>query len=384
MIEVLGTTLSTPPQLIQRFRTEHPDIDLRVRPPAVDYDDLTQRLLRDNIAGSLPDVIFQGYNRSALTAQRGLATPLEPLLNADKDWAKHSYQPASDALCRYGNRTYGLPNLVSVPIVYYNVDLVKQAGGDPNRLPQTWEQISNLAARITALDGKRVGGFFDYASPGNWTFMALVDSQGSRMMSPDDRKIAFDGPEGMRALNVLKMFGAAGQVDMSRDQAYQAFSTGGMGLIVTSSGFLKSLMKQAKFEVRTAPLPLASNGHLPAGGNCLMMLTKDTGKQQAAWTFMKFMAGSTAQKTMFESTGYVPGNRLTVAQLEQSTDAKDPRMTALLASSKSAGWYSFPGKNSLRITEAIALHLQEVVTLKRSPEEAMKLMVNDVQNLLAR
>ena len=32
--------------------------------------------------------------------------------------------------------------------MYYNVDLVKKAGGDPDKMPDNWEGIMALAAKI--------------------------------------------------------------------------------------------------------------------------------------------------------------------------------------------------------------------------------------------
>ncbi len=52
------------------------------------------------------------------------------------------------------------------------------------------------------------------------------------------------------------------------------------------------------------------------------------------------------------------------------------------ASAKAGEWYSFPGDNSLRITERIQGLLQEVVTLRRTPEQAMRQMTEIVQQLL--
>ncbi|MQX58190.1 ABC transporter substrate-binding protein [Sinorhizobium meliloti] len=383
-IDVFASRLSTPDQIINGFRREHPDVEVRVRPPVNGYDELTKRLLQNNLVGDLPDVIFQGYNRSRMTVQRRLPQPLESFVAQDEDWVRAHYHPISDALCRHDGKLYGLPYIVSVPVIYYNPALVKAVGGDPDHFPDTWEGITDLATKVTALGGNKIGGFFDYASAGNWTFMALVASQGGHMMSPDDRQIAFDGPEGKRALEVVQMFGQAGQIDMPRDQAYQAFSAGTMGLIVTSSGFLQKLLKQATFQVRTALLPASENGRFPAGGNCMMMLSKDPERQKAAWTFMKYMASPQVQEQMFDLTGYLPGNQLGIAQLEETAKSDDPRLVSVKASARAAEWYSFPGDNSLRITEVIESVLQDVVRLRMPPEEAMNRMKADVQKLLPR
>jgi multiple sugar transport system substrate-binding protein len=48
------------------------------------------------------------------------------------------------------------------------------------------------------------------------------------------------------------------------------------------------------------------------------------------------------------------------------------------------GWYSFPGPNSIKITEVIREHLRRVVTLQISPEEALALMQRDIEALLSK
>ena len=52
-----------------------------------------------------------------------------------------------------GGKQYGVGLAMSTPVIYYNADLVKRAGGDPDKFPTTWDGIIDLAKRIEALDG---------------------------------------------------------------------------------------------------------------------------------------------------------------------------------------------------------------------------------------
>ncbi|MDW9782437.1 extracellular solute-binding protein [Sinorhizobium meliloti] len=380
-IDVFAVRSFIQPHVVEEFEKEYPDIKVELRTPAADYDELTERLLRDSIAGTEPDVLFQGYNRFQLTVQRGLTAPLGNLLEQDNEWMRANYKPTVNTLCRTGDEIFGLPYSISVPVLFYNPNLVKMAGADPANFPNNWKDITFLARKITDLGGGRIGGFFDYASSGNWTFMGLVNSQGGSMMSADDKSIAFDGQEGIRALEVVEMFGKSGQVDMTREQAWQAFSAGKIGILVSASGFLKMLSEQAQFPVQVATFPMSRNGFLPAGGNCMMVLAEDAQKRADAWTFIKFMASPTIQKKGFEATGGTPGNLLGVADLTKNADPDDPRMVAIRASALAGEWYSFPGPKSLKITDTIKTFLRDVVTLKQSPADAMKGMVVAVQKL---
>ncbi|WP_164891956.1 extracellular solute-binding protein [Mesorhizobium sp. M5C.F.Ca.IN.020.32.2.1] len=381
-IEVLAVRTFVPDSALKSFEAAYPDIKVKKLPDAQDYDDLTERLLRNDVTGDLPDVIFQGYNRAKMTYSRGLVALLDPYLSGDAEWARESYVPTSDALCHFNDQSYGLPYVISVPVVYYNLDLMEEAGLDTEHLPTTWEGITGAAAMISARHGGAVGAIFDYLASGNWTYTALINSQGGRMLSDDDAKIAFNGAEGLRGLNVLKMFGEAGQIDMDRSQAFQAFSSGSVGLLVSSSGFLTNLTKQANFDFRVAPFPLEADGKLPAGGSCIMMTSKDPEKQKAAWTFMKFMSEVEMQRVMFDTTGYVPGNKIAVEKIVAETDPADNRLVAVEAARSAIDWFSFPGANSLRITDVIKAHLRDVITLKASPKDAMNRMSEEVQELL--
>ena len=56
---------------------------------------------------------------------------------------------------------------MSTPIIYYNLDLVTKAGGDPAALPATWYGIFQLARKVKALGGATQGfGWAELSEPG--------------------------------------------------------------------------------------------------------------------------------------------------------------------------------------------------------------------------
>ncbi|WEX07196.1 ABC transporter substrate-binding protein [Chelativorans sp. AA-79] len=370
----------------KEFMAANPDIAIEFRGVAENYEELVQANFREAITGDLPDVAFHGFNRVAFIVERGLAAPLEPFIAAEEDRNSLGYAPASLTLATVGEELYGLPFAISTPIVYYNAELVRRAGGDPEQFPKTWPEILDLAKRVEALDGNIMGAFFDWTSSANWEFIALVESQGGRMMK--DGKITFDGPEGMAALELLRSFGEAGQVDMSPDQAAQVFVAGQLGILITSSARTMRYTEQSAgtFTLRTAPFPLpSSEGRLPAGGNAGMILARDEARQRAAWKYLKFVTGPVGQTIMAQKTGYVPGNLRAINDPKLLADFYRERPN--LATSVGqlpviSGFFAFPGENSIKLSALLRDHLQSVVTMKRSPEEAMAAMVEDARTLL--
>lgn len=370
----------------RQFMAANPDIAIALRGAVENYEELVQANFREAITGDLPDVAFHGFNRVAFIVDRGLATPLQPFIDQEKDQASLGYAPASLTLATVADKLYGLPFAISTPIVYYNADLVRRAGGDADRFPKTWPEILDLSRKIDALDGEVMGGFLDWTSSANWEFIALVESQGGRMMR--DGEIAFDGSEGMAALGILRDFGRAGQISMSADQAAQLFVAGKLGFLITSSARTMRYTEQTAgtFALKTAPFPLPSaQGRLPAGGNAGMILARGEDRQKAAWKYLKFVTGPVGQSIMAQKTGYVPGNQLAIAGpngLGEFYRSRPNLLTSVGQLPVTGGFFAFPGENSIKLSAALRNHLETVVTLKRSPEEAMAAMVKDAEALL--
>jgi multiple sugar transport system substrate-binding protein len=217
---------------------------------------MTQLMLRSALTNSVPDVGFQGLNFVRLLADRGLAVPLDPFIAGETNWADNGLSESALEMAKLGDAAYGIPFEISVPTIYYNADLLRQAGGDPENFPTTWQEIAELGKKIKAQNG---GIYFDYLTTGNWSFIALVQSLGGSMMAPDDRTVMFNGIEGKEALSILHSIGNSGMQDMTRDQAKQAFVGGSLGILVTSSSDITLYTDQVagRFELKVAPFPVA-------------------------------------------------------------------------------------------------------------------------------
>lgn len=384
-----GFQRETHEEIARRFKAEHPDVTVRLRSVAESYEELLQSNLRDAVAGTVPDVAFHGFNRVSVLSERGLAVPLDDFVAAEPDWAALGYAPRALALAEVAGKPYGLPFAISTPIVFLNGDLVRRAGGDPAAPPGHWPGILQLVERIQGLGGGVAGGWLDWTSGSNWEFVALVESQGGRMMTAGEKAIAFDGHEGREALRILRRFGELGQVAMSADQAMQAFTAGKLGLYIGSSARTQRLTREiaGRFPLLTGSFPRTADGRLPAGGNAGLMLTKNPKEQRAAWAYLKFATGPVGQTIMVERTGYVPGN-ITVAEdpklLKPFYDANPNLMTSVRQLPVMSAFFAFPGENSIKLGALIRDHLGTVVNLQATPDAAMAAMVRDAGRLLPR
>lgn len=377
-------------EIAKQFMAANPTIKVKFLQPAQSYEDATQQILRNAVTGQLPDVTYQGLNRQRILADRNIAFALDDLIKAEKDWASKGYDGSLMTLGQVKGKQYGMGFSLSTPIIYFNADLVKKAGGDPDNFPKTWEGIFALAKKIDDPANKIYGFHFDWDITGNWMWQALVFSNGGTMLTPDEKKVAFDGPAGQKALAALASMVNAGTMrDVSQATALQDFVTGRLGIWAHSTSRLAGVTKQSQgvFTLRTASFPLGAGAEsrLPAGGNVAMITAKDPAKQKAAWEYIKFATGPVGATAMVKGTGYFPANALPAKDpnmLGAFYAANPNHMVAIRQLPSMTAWYAFPGENGLKITDVIKDRLQTVVNKTGKPDDVLKGMTSDTQALL--
>ncbi|MBP1299812.1 extracellular solute-binding protein [Bradyrhizobium elkanii] len=364
------------------------DVTLDFIPKGDNWDPLLQTTLRDGLINDLPDATWQLLTYAPLLARRGYAQPFDPIVGGSVAFTELGLSSAPIEAVSTAGSVYAIPFGTTIPVVYYNADLLKRVGYTSATAPTTWDEIIGLGVRIAALDRTISGGFFEYDASNAWMFQNLVATFGGRMMKPDLSDIAFDTSEGLRSLEVLWRFGATSTVNMTREQARQAFDGGACGILIRSASGITSVAHTAKgrFELKIGQLPLpAANGRLVGAGHGFMMFTKDRERQKALWTFSRFAASPEGQMILARRTGFMPVNILALrdaAFLKQYL-ALNPHHSAIVDQlANTTDLFSFPTNNAVRITDMMVEVMRQVVLHQAKPETALAIMVEQTRKLL--
>jgi len=378
-------------KISKKFMEENPDIKINFVSPSPMYEEGLQLILRQAGTAEMPDVTFVGLNRLRVVAEREISVDLKPFVAKDGKMAEQGFSDSILKLAQFGGQQAGLAFATSNPIMYYNANLFRRVGANPDVPPKTWDEVIEIASKIKDLgDGIQS---IDFRWQGDdWMFSALLFGAGGTMLTPDEKKVAFDGPEGLAAIRLLdRMVKEGGMPVLTKSNGEQAFAAGKVGFAFQTTGGLRNVINNVgeKFDLRTAPIPLLSpeTGRLPTGGNAAVMLTKDPTKQEAAWKFIKFAAGPYGASVVVPGTGYVPNNELAAKSSEYLGEfyQKNPLFKAGLEQMpKMVPWYAFPGSNGVKVTQTIVDNLSRVVEQKVAPDEALADTAREVQRLLPR
>lgn len=381
--------------IANEFMKKHPDIKIQFRAPSPSYDDGHQVILRSAMTRQLPDVFYSGFHllpeMVRTLEKRNQITPLDAMLAAEgAEFRKANYPEALMSLATFGGKTYGVAFNASNPIVYFNADLVKKAGGDPANFPKTFEGIIKLAAKINDPAAGINGMAYDvHGWPDSWLFEAAIGQAGGRLLTEDGQDIAFDGPAGLNALKTFRRFVTEGGMQMiDWEQSRQQFGAGKVGILFTTPAHLTQVtgLVGGKFDFRTTTFPMddTTKGYIPTGGNAVVMLTQDAAKQKAAWAFIKFVTGPEAQKTVVEMTGYLPTNkRASGPEFLGPFYEKNPNYrTPILQIDRAGPWGAYPGGNTVRIWRAQRDIIGQVMRAEKTPEQGLADIVKTTRDMM--
>jgi len=375
--------------IAKTFQAEHPSIKVTLRVPDVGYEEILQRNLRDAITNTLPDVAFHGLSRQRSLEERGIPVDLKPFMDADAETKTLGFSPTLLSMGQIGTKQVGIGFSISTPLLYYNPDLVKAAGGDPEKLPTSWDEVIKLAAAIHDPAKSTTGMFYDWTISGNWGWQALVRSFGGSILSEDETKVAFTDARGRDAMRTLQRMVVEGKMpDINLATSVQDMAAGRLGITMQSAALITMFTREIndRFKLVCGRYPMsAPNGRIPAGGNAAMMFTKNPAKQKAAWEFIKFATGPRGATMMVNATGYMPAT--TIPAEREDMLAKFYRehpnhMVSVGQQDVITGWYAFPGQNALRITDVIKDNLQTVVARRGDADPTNEAMGAAVQRLL--
>ena len=374
--------------ILPKFYEAHPNIEIKMRATYESYEDGTNTILREAVAGTLPDVTMQGLNRQAILVEKGIAKSLEPFIAAEADFAKDGYHKAMLDLGTFEGDVHGLPFSISLPVGYYNMEVMAKAGYDETNLPTTWEEVVQACVKLREA-GVDNPMFWGWNITGNWFLQALMWSQDKATVVDADFQI--DTDEGLTALTTMKdIFRGCEMQNLEWKAALASFSAGDIGMMYWSTSAVGAVERaMGDFTLVTNEFPgLSASGPmgLPAGGNSAMLVStsEDPAELEAAWAWLKFITSGEGAADVARTTGYMPPNQAANEIILADFYAENPaKATAVRQLPLLREWQAYPGDNGLAATQVIYDGLEGIVTGEFDDMAELQEELNEeVQDLL--
>lgn len=371
--------------MMPAFQKAHPNIEIKFRATYESYEDATNTILREAVSGDLPDVTMQGLNRQLALVEKGIAKSLEPFIAGEANFEKDGYHQAMLSLSKFDDEVYGLPFSISLPVGYYNMNILTEGGID--KMPTTWDEVIEACSTMKA-NGIENPIFWGWNITGNWFMQALLWSQDSAIVK--DGKVTMDSPEALVALEQMQeIFTKCEMQNLEWKAALASFSAGEIGMMFWSTSALGAVERsQGEFELKTGPFPGIGETPkgLPAGGNAAMLTSTsdDPAVQEAAWTWLKYITSGEGAAEVAKTTGYMPPNKAANEIILADFYEQNPnKQTAVDQLPLLRDWLAYPGDNGLAITQVIYDGIERIVTgdaidMKQLQEE----LVEEINDLL--
>jgi sn-glycerol 3-phosphate transport system substrate-binding protein len=307
----------------------------------------------------------------------------------DKAWLGGFYK-AFMLNSQTGGKTWGIPFQRSTIVQYYNKELFKAAGLDPNKPPTTWAEMADFAKKLTVKDASGKVTQYGVQIPSSgfpyWLFQALAIQNGVVMANDSGNAVKFDDPKVIEALQYW--------IDLTKQGVHppgivewgttpKDFFEKKVAMMWTTTGNLTNVRTNAKFDFGVAMLPAGQRKGSPTGGGNFYIFKKSTpAQQEAAFKFIKWMTQPERAARWSIATGYVA-----VSEAAYGTDAlrnygREFPPALVARDQLPFALAEFSTHDNQRVTKALNDGLQAALTGTKTAAQAMQDAQKEADRLL--
>jgi sn-glycerol 3-phosphate transport system substrate-binding protein len=312
--------------LIQRFNASQNEVVVNPVFQGSYNDSLNKFLASLGRASELPALVQIEDISTQLMIDSQEITPVQDFIDKE-DYDLSALEPRVLDYYRVGDSLYSMPFNVSNPVLYYNKTDFREVGLDPEKPPQTLEEVKAYSEKLLKKDSSgniTRSGISLEISP--WYFEQMLAKAGALYINNGNGREArateavFNGPEGKAIFEWwadMTESGLAFNVGRNPSGADHllAINSGRASMTVGSSAALRSVFDIIEaggaegIELGVAPMPgpQSEEGGIVVGGASLWIVkARPEAEQEAAWKFIKFLAEADQQAEWYAGSGYFP------------------------------------------------------------------------------
>jgi len=371
-IAVGGALTEVVDGIVADFEAANPDIKVNAIYSG-NYDDTRVRALSALASGEPAQLAVMFSIDAYDLIEQDFIVAFDDIEGVEQDWL-NSFYPALMANGNIEGKTWGIPFQRSTIVAYYNKDMFKAAGLDPEAPPTTWDEMISMGKALTK-DGS-YGLMIPSTGYPYWMFQALAIQNGKEVMSNDGLTTYFDDPAVVETLEFWKSLSQehgimpTGTVEWGTLR--QAFLEGQTAMMWHSTGNLTAVKNNATFDFGVAELPANVRKGSPTGGGNFYVFKDTTAEEKAAaLKLIEFMTSPEQAAAWSIGTGYMgvsPAAYETEA-LNAYTQEFPPALVARNQLENAVA--EFSTFETARVREGLNNAIQAALTDAKSPADAL-------------
>jgi multiple sugar transport system substrate-binding protein len=298
---------------IDQWNSENPDIQIETL--VVNNDKALPKLIVALQAGKAPDITYQfGSSLPEVATAPGLVDLTAWTQQPDVNW--EDFVPGAREAATFEGKVLGVPALVDNLAIVYNKTLFDEAGLEYPNDQWTWDDLRTAAKALTDPAKKQFGFSYpmDASEDSVWHYEPLLWQNGGSILNQDNTQAAFNSPEGIEALEVLRAMAVDDKsvfLDLQNSPYTGLFDSGKIGMLETGPWDLQSF---PDVDYGVEVLPGFNGDHQTiAGPDMWTVFDNGGGRAQAALEFLQWLTDPEQMKQEDLATGHLP-IRLSVAQ----------------------------------------------------------------------
>jgi sn-glycerol 3-phosphate transport system substrate-binding protein len=259
---------------------------------------------------------------ATMMAAKGAIYPVFELMRSESEaFSPAAYLPAvTGYYADVGGNMLSFPFNASTPILYYNKNLFRAAGLDPEIAPKTWPEVGAAAKKLRA-SGAVCGLTTSWPSWINVeNFSAFHNLPISTMANGFDglgAELDFNNPVIVRHIAQLAEWQTTKAFDYSgrAQSAEPRFQKGECGIFIGSSATRADIKANSKFEVGYGMLPYwpdvegAPQNTIIGGATLWVLRDRPRAEYKGVAKFFAFLSRPEVQAAWHQNTGYLPVTR---------------------------------------------------------------------------
>lgn len=308
----------------------------------------------------------------------------------DKEWLNGFYEGFM-MNSRDGETTYGIPWQRSTIVLYYNKEAFAAAGLDPETPPQTWEELTDYAKKLTVTENGQTTQYgIEIPSDGYayWMLQTFCNQQnGFNLMNDTGTETYYDDERTATGLKFWKSLAEDG----SMPEGIVAWSTtpsdfleGKTAMMYHTTGNLSNVKNNADFDFGVCMLPAKDSfGSPTGGGNFYIFKGVSQERQQAAFDFIRWMTDDERVAQWSIDTGYVATRPSAYETERMKTYAEEFPYCLVARDQLEYGYAELSTYNQAEVQKAIDDAISYVMTGQEEVEPALETAQQTAESILA-